>query len=80
MLCGDFNDSPNSFAYRVLSKDMKDTFKEAGIGVGQTYYGPISGLRIDFILTDTDIAVESHEVITAKYSDHYPIYSRFTLE
>lgn len=78
IICGDFNDSPNSFPYVQLAKNMKDPFLEKGFGIGGTYRGgTITGrfpkVRIDYILSDTLIEVRQFRVLDYPYSDHQPI-------
>ena len=75
--CGDMNDVPNSYAYGIVSKDLKDAFLEKGSGLGKSF---ISGrsrfltwlptLRIDYIFTDTAIRVSQFRMVTRKLSDH----------
>ena len=50
ILCGDFNDTPASYAYTQLSADLKDSFKAAGTTIGNTYYWDWTPVRIDNIL------------------------------
>lgn len=73
IVCGDMNDTPNSYAYGQLSATLKDAFQEKGHGFGSTYAGSLPFLRIDY--TFTNALVESFEVIPHTSSDHYPIYS-----
>ena len=73
ILCGDFNDTPTSYAYRVLCEGLKDSFKKKGSGFGTTYNGNLPFLRIDYVLTDPKITVLKHEVIHTDISDHYPV-------
>ena len=49
ILCGDFNDTPLSYAYNTISSDLKDAFKESGKGIGQSFV-KLPALRIDYIL------------------------------
>ncbi len=74
IICGDFNDTPSSYAYHMLSKGRKDSFVESGRGFGITYAGEnFPAFRIDFILHDANF--EAFEFIRHKvrYSDHYPV-------
>jgi len=80
ILCGDFNDTPTSFAYNQLAKGLHDTFKYKGNGFGTTYNGNIPYLRIDYIFTDPSINVLKHEVIRNDISDHYPISASIELK
>lgn len=79
IICGDFNDIPQSHVYTILSKDMKDSFTEGGLGIGTSFRGSIPLLRIDYILTSPEIEVQSFDVPKKKYSDHYPIVSRLKI-
>lgn len=80
ILCGDFNDSPNSYAYYTLRRGLNDAFLKAGWGIGQTYDGPIPALRIDFVLTSPTIQTTDFKVIkTNSLSDHYPVVATFAL-
>lgn len=79
IVCGDFNDVPQSFTYNFISQGMKDSFIEKGKGIGSTYAGPVPGLRIDYILSDPAYKILDHEVFREKYSDHYPIAAHIRL-
>lgn len=76
---GDFNDTPLSYTYQLLSANLKDTFQEKGHGLATTFGGVIPALRIDYILTDPKIQVLNHKTHKIKFSDHYPISSRLVL-
>lgn len=73
ILCGDFNDTPTSFAYNTLAKGLQDSFKKKGNGFGSTYNGILPFLRIDYILADRRIKILKHEIIRNNLSDHFPI-------
>jgi len=73
ILCGDFNDTPSSYTYSVLSDDLKDAFKESAQGTGKTYAGPFPSFRIDYIFHDPSIKSEGYRTATEKLSDHYPV-------
>lgn len=73
ILCGDFNDTPSSYAYHALSCGLKDSFKEAGNGIGKTYHGNLPLLRIDYILHHPAFECTSYKRITESLTDHYPI-------
>jgi len=80
IIAGDFNDTPNSYVYRTLSKNMTDTFDEAGFGIGQTYFGKLPAFRIDYIIADRKMSVRSHEVIRNNSSDHYAVKALLAME
>ena len=73
IVCGDFNDTPASYAYRTIAQSLKDAFLEVGWGMGGTYAGPLPSFRIDYVLLDQALGVESFKIIPQKYSDHYPV-------
>ena len=75
IICGDFNDTPISFAYHTLSEGMKDCFIEKGRGLGNTYIGEFPSFRIDHILHTPTLGTVSYTRDTVKYSDHYPVQS-----
>lgn len=70
IVCGDFNDSPTSYAYRTISGNLKDAFMEAGSGLGRTYVGPMPSLRIDYILGDESFTFYNYYAKSFPFSDH----------
>lgn len=74
LLCGDFNDVPQSYIYRKLNKGHKDAFLESGKGFGATYRQLIFPFRIDFILVDNLWSAYNFKVLEKKLSDHQAIY------
>lgn len=79
ILCGDFNDLPNSYVTNKISKNMKDAFIDYSFGIGHTYNGKIPFLRIDYVLASPTFDVYRFEVINNKISDHFPVYGEFVL-
>jgi len=79
LICGDFNDTPASYAYQKLAKDLKDAFVERGKGYGNTYNGKLPAMRIDYILSDTLFKIHQFEIGKINMSDHYPIISTLSL-
>jgi len=77
ILSGDFNDTPFSFAYNSISKNMKDAFIESGIGIESTYIHKFSTFRIDFILHSKSLKSYNFRRLKIKLSDHYPIECYF---
>jgi endonuclease/exonuclease/phosphatase family metal-dependent hydrolase len=73
ILCGDFNDTPSSFAYSTLSRNMYDAFRRSGRGIGKTYHGSLPFLRIDYILHDRSFSSYNYKRISESFTDHYPI-------
>ena len=73
IVCGDFNDVPNSYAYSIIGKGMKNAFVEKGNGLGRTFTGISPTLRIDNIFVDKRWGVQQFIRVQKKLSDHYPI-------
>ena len=80
IVCGDFNDVPNSYAYHTIGKGMNNAFAKKGTGIGRTYYGISPTLRIDHIFADTKFNVEQYVRLKKKLSDHYPIIADLFLK
>lgn len=75
LVCGDFNDSPLSYARRVIAKGLKDAYVEGGNGPGFSYNQNLLYFRIDHILAGTDFRVLHCEVDRSiRTSDHYPVW------
>lgn len=77
IVAGDFNDTPVSYTFNRLSKKLKDSFNEAGFGIGSTYRGPLFGLRIDYIMHSEGLRARSYRTSDAGFSDHRPIIATF---
>jgi endonuclease/exonuclease/phosphatase family metal-dependent hydrolase len=73
IVCGDFNDSPISYNYRQMRRNLNDAFIEAGAGVGHTYKGFFPSFRIDYILYNQSFKATSYSSPRVNYSDHYPV-------
>lgn len=77
VLCGDVNDTPNSYAYHILKKERNDAFMQLGTGTGYTYWADRMWVRIDYVLYDGDFDARYMQVGDKLYSDHYPLYVEF---
>ena len=75
IVCGDFNDTPSSFAYHQISANLTDGFRKAGQGIGQTYAGNLLPyFRIDYLLyQDTYFSALRFDRFKRAWSDHYPV-------
>ena len=81
VVCGDFNDSPLSYAHRTVAQGMTDAFASTGAGFGISYNQERLYFRIDHILANSRIKVYNARVDrSAKGSDHYPISCRIVLK
>lgn len=74
IICGDYNDTPISYAYQKTSKKFNSVFRESGNGFGISYNQKGFFVRIDHIFTSEDwesckTYVDTH----IKMSDHYPL-------
>jgi len=72
IVCGDFNDTPAAYSYQTAARGLRDTFREAGRGLGITY-ARIPLFRIDHILHTGHFATASHKVHRWPHSDHFAI-------
>ena len=79
IVCGDFNNTAFSWAYRQIAKNKQDAFKEAGKGLGKTF-NYMYPLRIDFILPDNNFEVNNFKTFDVQYSDHFPILASIKLK
>lgn len=70
IVCGDFNDSPTSYAYQTVKGDLKDSFKQSGIGMSRTYIGKMPSFRIDYILHDKSFKSYNYKTTALNFSDH----------
>jgi endonuclease/exonuclease/phosphatase family metal-dependent hydrolase len=73
LMCGDFNDTPVSYCYNLLTENLIDAFVESGSGIGTTYIGKIPSNRIDYICHSEDIESLDFKTHDVSYSDHKPI-------
>jgi endonuclease/exonuclease/phosphatase family metal-dependent hydrolase len=73
IVCGDFNDVPNSYPYETIGRGMKNAFAEKGAGLGRTFSGISPTLRIDHIFVDEHFTVEQFKRVPKDLSDHFAI-------
>jgi endonuclease/exonuclease/phosphatase family metal-dependent hydrolase len=79
IICGDFNDVPNSYTYFTIRGDRKDAFLRSSSGVGRTFAHISPTLRIDYILTDRAFEIIQCKRFKVPYSDHYPVVADMKL-
>jgi len=80
IVCGDFNDLPNSYAYTTIGNGMKNAFAEKGSGIGRTFTGISPTLRIDNIFVSDKFDVIQFLRIPKKLSDHFPVFADVQLK
>lgn len=73
IVTGDFNDTPMSYTYTRLKQGRKDSFIEAGRGLGGTYSALWPFIRIDYVLYPDRFRAVSHKIQRVCFSDHYPV-------
>ena len=79
IVCGDFNDVPNSYTYFTVKGNLQDAFLKKGSGLGRTLRMISPTLRIDYILADKKFEVTQFSKIEVAYSDHYPVVADLAL-
>lgn len=72
IVCGDFNDTPLSYAYNSIKGDLSDAFSISGKGIGNSFV-KIPVLRIDYILHDNELKSSNYQKHKQVLSDHYAV-------
>ncbi len=80
IVTGDFNDTPNSFVYHTIKKELKDAFTESGLGFSNTYKKGLIAFRIDYILYQEPLKSVAYQSPELGISDHYPVITDFKLK
>jgi endonuclease/exonuclease/phosphatase family metal-dependent hydrolase len=79
VICGDFNDTPVSYAYHKIGKNLEDAFIEAGKGTGNTFRGNLPYVRIDYVFYNGPLHAGRYSTKKMQLSDHYPVTVDFTI-
>lgn len=79
IICGDFNDVPNSYTYFTIKGYRQDAFVKKGFGLGRTFVFISPTLRIDYIIADPGFTVLQCKKEKLPYSDHFPVIADFRL-
>jgi endonuclease/exonuclease/phosphatase family metal-dependent hydrolase len=79
VICGDFNDVPNSYTYFHIRADLQDAFIAKSFGIGRSYIHISPTLRIDYILPSKEFKVIQTMKITSPYSDHHAVITDLQL-
>jgi len=74
IVCGDFNDTPISYAHRKIQGSFADSFAESGRGMGVSYNRNMFWFRIDHILHSQNMKSYNCVVDKIRLSDHYPMW------
>ncbi len=79
IFCGDMNDTPVSYTYGRLSRNLVDSFRRGGWGIGNTYIGRFPSFRIDYIFHDKRFDSRGYTTHDEAVSDHHAISTRIYL-
>ena len=78
ILCGDFNDSPISYARYRMAKELNDCYIASGNGPGISYHAMVFYVRIDNIMcSDHWQPLKCVVENKVKISDHYPSFAPY---
>jgi endonuclease/exonuclease/phosphatase family metal-dependent hydrolase len=80
IICGDFNDVPNSYAYFRIKGQMQDAFLKKGFAVGRTFLSLAPTLRIDYIMADRRFEIRQLDLVDENLSDHMMLVSDILLK
>lgn len=70
IICGDFNDVPNSYTYFHIRDNWQDVFLKTSLGIGRSYMALAPTLRIDYILPDNHLNILQFDQVDENLSDH----------
>jgi endonuclease/exonuclease/phosphatase family metal-dependent hydrolase len=79
LLCGDLNDTPASYTYRMLRNISDDAFQNAGTGSGRTYNGKLPSFRIDYMMHSKEMRTLDYSIGRIDASDHFPLSAELEL-
>jgi len=80
VICGDFNDVPNSYTYFHIKGNRQDVFLQKGFGIGRSFISLAPTLRIDYILPDKNFDVLQFDMVDEGLSDHIMLVTDIRLK
>jgi endonuclease/exonuclease/phosphatase family metal-dependent hydrolase len=80
VVCGDFNDVPNSYTYFHIKKNWHDAFLSQSVGIGRTYIDVAPTLRIDYILPDNSFNIHQFDMVDEDLSDHLMLVTDISIK
>jgi endonuclease/exonuclease/phosphatase family metal-dependent hydrolase len=80
IVCGDFNDVPDSYAYETIGDGLQNAFVKKGSGLGRTFSGISPTLRIDNIFAGQEFRILQFTRVKQKLSDHFPLITDVHLQ
>lgn len=80
IVCGDFNDTPGSWAYRAIrGNDLNDAYSDCALGPTYTFNDHRMYFKIDHILYRGNLRALDCVRKKAGDSDHYPLVATFEI-
>ncbi len=73
ILCGDFNDTPSSYAYHQAAALLHDSYTDKACLMKSTYAGPLPFLRIDYVFLPPQLQATGYKRYDVQLSDHYAV-------
>jgi len=70
IICGDFNDVPNSYTYFHIKGKRQDAFLKKDFGIGRSFIALAPTLRIDYVMPDDKFDVLQFDLVDEDLSDH----------
>ena len=80
VVCGDFNDVPNSYTYFHIRGNLQDAFITKCFGIGRSYIHISPTLRIDYILPSREFEVIQTMKLSSPFSDHHAVLTDLQLQ
>lgn len=80
LVCGDFNDTPISYALHTIQGNLYNAFVHAGCGLGITYNRNVFRFRIDHILYSQNMKAYNCTVDKLYDSDHFPVWTYLQMQ
>jgi endonuclease/exonuclease/phosphatase family metal-dependent hydrolase len=80
VICGDFNDVPNSYTYFHIRGNRQDAFLKKSFGIGRSFIAIAPTLRIDYILPDNHFNIQQFDMVDEGLSDHIMLVTDLRLK
>jgi len=80
IVCGDFNDVPESYVYHKIKGNLTDLYTATSWGYRYTFYTKGMLVGIDHILIDRSFKPIELTIPRKKFSDHYPVVGKFGIK
>lgn len=80
VVCGDFNDTPASYAYRQMKHGLSDAFQSAGSGYSYTFNDLFKLFRMDYVMHSKELRGVKYDSPKLRFSDHNPVTIELALD